>query len=87
MSAQFIHRLSDNANELPNQNLNKEYTMRPYGIPRLRDAEFPDKADIKRFGYASTDRCSRADRGKNSSRRIWAKKARNASIREIRESI
>jgi hypothetical protein len=61
--------------------------MRPYGVPRLRDAEYPDKADIKRFGYASSDRCSRKDRGKNKARRVWAKIARNAGIREIRNSI
>jgi len=62
--------------------------MRPYGVPRVKDAEYPDKADIKRFGYASpADRCSRKDRGKNKARRIWAKADRNAAIREIRNSI
>lgn len=50
--------------------------MRPYGVPRLTGADWPDKADIKYFGHATTDRCSRADRGKNKSRRIWAKLAR-----------
>lgn len=51
--------------------------MKPYGVPRLKDAQRPDKADIKRFGFASQDRCARADRGKNTSRRIWKKRARN----------
>jgi len=50
--------------------------MKAYGVPRVPEASFPDKADIKKFGFATSDRCSKADRGKNSSRRIWKKKAR-----------
>jgi hypothetical protein len=50
--------------------------MKAYGVPRVPEASFPDKADIKKFGFSSTDRCLKADRGKNSSRRIWKKKAR-----------
>lgn len=57
--------------------------MKPYGVPRLLDAQFPDKADIKRFGFSTTDRCSRADRGKNEARRIWKKKARANAQRTI----
>lgn len=61
--------------------------MKPYGIPRVKDAEHPDKADIKRFGFAATDRCARADRGKNEARRIWKKKARAAANRSIAKEI
>lgn len=57
--------------------------MKPYGIPRVPDVEYPDKADIKRFGFSTTDRCSKADRGKNSSRRIWKKKERARVKREL----
>ena len=53
--------------------------MKAYGVPRVPDACFPDKADIKKFGFSTNDRCSKADRGKNSSRRIWKKKARIAN--------
>ena len=63
--------------------------MKPYGVPRLKDTEYPDKADIKRFGFSTPDRCSRADRGKQQSRRIWKKKARAefrvALINELKE--
>ena len=51
--------------------------MKPYGVKRLPNLDFPDKADIKYFGISSTDRCSKADRGKNVMRRFWKKKARN----------
>lgn len=57
--------------------------MKPYGVPRVKDVEYPDKADIKRFGLAAPDRCARADRGKNEARRIWKKKERAASKQEI----
>jgi len=57
--------------------------MKPYGVPRLIEAECSDKADIKRFGFATTDRCSRKDRGKNVARRLWKKQARNKSKRAL----
>jgi hypothetical protein len=53
--------------------------MKAYGVPRVPETSFPDKVDIKKFGFSTTDRCSKADRGKNSSRRIWKKKARIAN--------
>lgn len=56
--------------------------MKPYGVPRVKDLDYPDKADIKRFGLSAPDRCARADRGKQSSRRIWAKKARQDAKKE-----
>jgi hypothetical protein len=59
--------------------------MTPFGLPRHPDLEHPDKADIKRFGLASTDRCARADRGKTSTRRIWKKKARAAQRAQLRQ--
>lgn len=58
--------------------------MKAYGIPRVLDVEFPDKADIKKYGFSTSDRCSRADRGKNKARLIWKKKARAKATREIR---
>lgn len=61
--------------------------MRAYGIPRLLDAEIPDKADIKYFGFSTTDRCSRADRGKNKARLIWRKKARARAKIEIQRAL
>lgn len=57
--------------------------MKAYGVPRIDGVEFPDKADIKHFGFTTSDRCSRADRGKNKSRRYWAKAARRAGKVDI----
>ena len=59
--------------------------MKAYGVPRICDAEYCDKADIKKYGRSTTDRCSRADRGKNEARRIWAKKARRDGKKEVEE--
>ena len=59
--------------------------MKPYGVPRCKDAEYPDLADIKKFGFATEDRCSRKDRGKNEARRYWKKKARAVNKKEVRE--
>jgi len=50
--------------------------MKPYGVPRVPEVGFPDKADIKKFGFSTSDRCSRKDRGKNKARRIWKRRAR-----------
>ena len=59
--------------------------MKAYGVPRVKDAEWPDKADIKLFGFATSDRCSRADRGKNKARKYWKKVARAAIKRGASE--
>jgi hypothetical protein len=56
--------------------------MRAYGIPRTLDAEYPDKASIKKFGFSAADRCSRADRGKNQARIFWKKRER-ATIKKM----
>jgi hypothetical protein len=61
--------------------------MKPYGIPRIFGIEFPDKADIKRFGFSTTDRCSRKDRGKNKARRYWKKLARRSVKIELAETV
>lgn len=61
--------------------------MKAYGIPRTNDAEFCDKADIKHYGRATQDRCSRADRGKNEARRIWKKVARRAGNKVIQQEL
>lgn len=50
--------------------------MKPYGVPRVPETEYPDKADIKKFGFSTSDRCSKKDRGKTSARRVWKRKAR-----------
>ena len=60
--------------------------MKAYGVPRVIEAEYPDLADIKRFGYSTSDRCSRADRGKNKARRVWKKKERAKTKQLITES-
>jgi len=57
--------------------------MRAYGVPRLSGVEFPDKGDIKEFGLSTKDRCSKTDRGKNSTRRIWKKKFRAKQKQEL----
>lgn len=58
--------------------------MKPYGVPRVPEVEFPDKADIKRFGLSTSDRCSRVDRGKKKARRIWKKAARRLLKKEMK---
>ena len=57
--------------------------MKPYGIPRVPETICPDIEDIKKFGFATPDRCSRKDRGKTSSRRIWKKKERARAKNEL----
>jgi len=61
--------------------------MKAYGIPRNLDAEFPDKGDIKLYGFSTTDRCSKADRGKNKARRLWKKIERTAAKAGIRKEL
>lgn len=72
--------------------------MKPYGIPRVPELEFPDVADIQKFAMPSrTGRIYRADgvyksylrksAARKTIRRFWCKKARNAAIREIREEV
>ena len=61
--------------------------MKAYGIPRNLDAEFPDKGDIKLYGFATTDRCSKADRGKNKARRMWKKMERTNAKAMIRKDL
>ena len=61
--------------------------MKAYGIPRTIGAEFPDKADLKTYGLSASDRCARADRGKNRARRYWKGVARRFGKAEIQEAI
>ena len=61
--------------------------MKPYGVPRIKETLYPDKADIKKFGYATEDRCSRKDRGKEESRKLWKKHARNALDKALQEDV
>jgi len=64
--------------------------MKPYGIPRLKDLECPDCADIRNFGLKSSKSRARGKGGefKNSfrsstakrrTRQIWKSRARSAS--------
>lgn len=68
--------------------------MKPYGIPRVPELEWPDVVDIQKFARPSrAGRIFRADGDyksyiRNSStrksiRRYWKKKARNAGKREV----
>ena len=68
--------------------------MRAYGIPRLYEAEWPDKVDIKIFGLNSrkgrqSGRSGEArssfknKQAKANSRRIWKKKERAKTNRQI----
>jgi len=61
--------------------------MKPYGIPRNLETEFPDKGDIKLYGFATPDRCSRADRGKQQARLMWKKIERQNAKRAIAEEL
>lgn len=62
--------------------------MKAYGIPRVPEAgDYPDKADIKRFGFSTSDRCSKADRGKNKARRMWKKQERTLAKRNIKSEM
>jgi len=61
--------------------------MRGYGLPRLMDVEFPDKADIKRFGLSASDCCARKGRGKTRNRRFWKKRQRLIFKRDLRRLI
>jgi len=61
--------------------------MKAYGVPRIIEAAAPDKADIKKFGFTTSDRCSRADRGKKAARRIWKKLARRINQQFISKEV
>lgn len=59
--------------------------MKPYGVPRLKDTEWPDKADQRRFGLKGLKRHNAS--AKRQTRRILAKKARAFGIRQIRSEV
>ena len=71
--------------------------MRPYGIPRVPEVEFPDVGDIQLFGFKGS--CGRFAgksgdyrpyiRGNNkaATRRIWKRKARAAGRAAIYEAL
>ena len=61
--------------------------MKPYGVPRLKDLESPDCADIHKFGLKSSKsrvkgiggdikNSFRKPQSKKSSRRVWKGKER-----------
>ena len=59
--------------------------MKPYGVPRIKDVEYPDVADIKRFGFKTSvggKDYFKNKSSKKSSRRIWKKKARKINFDE-----
>lgn len=62
--------------------------MRPYGLPRTKDIEYPDLADIRLYGLNSSAgsivaKCGKRKnsfknvRSKARSRRIWKKRERS----------
>lgn len=57
--------------------------MKPYGVPRHLDVEYPDKDSIRTYGLAAPDRCGRKDRGKVAARRYWKKAERLAQSNEL----
>ena len=59
--------------------------MKPYGVPRILDAEFPDVADIQLFGFSSKHGVRQRPDNKARSRRIWKKKARRDAKKEFME--
>lgn len=71
--------------------------MKPYGVPRVPEIEYPDVADIQRLGLAS--HCGRIPgksgdyrpyiRGQNKARtrRIWKRKARAAGRASVIEGL
>jgi hypothetical protein len=59
--------------------------MKGYGLPRQDGVEYPDKGDIKNYGLATSDRCSRKDRGKNIARRYWKKRERRLTKEQIKK--
>jgi len=68
--------------------------MKPYGIPRVPEVEFPDVADIRHFGRkTSIGRLSSKGRGysngasKRTTRRYWKRCARRDSVRIVREAM
>jgi hypothetical protein len=72
--------------------------MKPYGIPRILDVEFPDIADIHRFGLKSSighfsekggefKSYIRNCHSKASTRRYWKRKARQISKCLIQKAI
>ena len=71
--------------------------MKPYGLPRIKDVEFPDVADIQRFGLSShvgqlanksgTFRSYTKTKRKNQIRRYWKKKIRNLQKNMTKEKV
>lgn len=58
--------------------------MKAYGIPKYIETEIPDKDSIQKYGMSTSDRCVRADRGKNKIRRYWKKVERRNIKLEIK---
>ncbi len=64
--------------------------MKPYGVPRNKDVEYPDVGDIKLYGLktsAGGRDYFKNKRNKASSRRIWKKLARKMNKLLAREEI
>jgi hypothetical protein len=68
--------------------------MRPYGLPRNKDIEFPDVADIQNYGLSShvgkfREKCGiykpyiRNTEKRNSTRRYWKRTERMVSKHDI----
>jgi hypothetical protein len=71
--------------------------MKPYGVPRVLDVQWPDVADIRRFGFASHAGKFPGKSGdyhpyisgvkKARARRYWKRKARRAARISILASL
>ena len=71
--------------------------MRPYGLPRVPEFEFPDVADIGCAGFKSSVGCLpgkggeyrgiQRSKNRQSARRIWKRRARRDGRAEIRSAL
>lgn len=59
--------------------------MKPYGLPRDNDFEWPDKSDLLLMG-ASSSKIKMHSKTRRGSRRFWAKHERRTAKSSIRKS-
>jgi hypothetical protein len=63
--------------------------MKPYGIPRTKDVEYPDVSDIQKYGLKTSvgGKCCQRSKNKAISRRYWKKVERKKAIDNILEEL
>ena len=60
--------------------------MKPYGVPRYPDVEYPDKVDITYYGLAPSRHGERRRSSvKKTSRRYWKHRARIEGKKQCKE--